>query len=239
MTQCWNCHREQVPDGECWVCSQGGQSNRASFSDFAMVQPKNFFEEDNFPGVQPEPPQPVHEKATPSYLTPYTGRSARHSIDTLEYQKSIHPKSFIETGSTTGRRYVSRNHEFDFRNDGGPVVSFISTTGTSRFGSSESLDSDQPFGAIEIVRAEKLPRSKDQTLEEAPMIKKPPNPAAIDVRGWRRGLLVASVLFGLFLGFLDTTIVAVALPSIADDFDDYGLSTWVVTAYLLTYMGSS
>ena len=41
----------------------------------------------------------------------------------------------------------------------------------------------------------------------------------------------------MFLGFLDTTIVSVALPSIAGDFDNFSLSTWVVTAYLLTYMG--
>lgn len=66
---------------------------------------------------------------------------------------------------------------------------------------------------------------------------KPPNPATIDVQGWRRILLVACTLCGLFLGFLDTTIISVALPTIADDFNDFANSTWVVTSYLLTYMG--
>lgn len=66
---------------------------------------------------------------------------------------------------------------------------------------------------------------------------KPPNPATIEVAGWRRIALVGAALSGLFLGFLDTTIVSVALPTIANDFDDFAHSTWVVTAYLLSYMG--
>lgn len=72
--------------------------------------------------------------------------------------------------------------------------------------------------------------------EEPPKENEPPS-ARIHVKGWRQPLLVFSVLFGLFLGFLDTTIVSVALPSIAGDFNDFSRSTWVVTAYLLTYMG--
>lgn len=43
-------------------------------------------------------------------------------------------------------------------------------------------------------------------------------------------------MIGLFLSFLDTTIVAVALTTIADQFDEFDRSTWVITAYLLTYM---
>ena len=53
---------------------------------------------------------------------------------------------------------------------------------------------------------------------------------------WRRILLLFSLFMGLFLSFLDSTIVSVALATIASQFDDYARSTWVVTAYLLTYM---
>lgn len=65
----------------------------------------------------------------------------------------------------------------------------------------------------------------------------PPKSNAIDVQGWRRVVLVATVLMGLFLGFLDTTIVSVALPSIANQFQNFSDSSWVVSSYLLTYMG--
>lgn len=65
----------------------------------------------------------------------------------------------------------------------------------------------------------------------------PRSPMAIDVQGWRQWALVGTALSGLFLGFLDTTIISVALPTISDQFEAYGLSNWVVTSYLLTYMG--
>jgi len=54
--------------------------------------------------------------------------------------------------------------------------------------------------------------------------------------GWRLKTALASVYVGLFLSFIDTTIVAVAIPTIATEFDDFARSTWLVTAYLLTYM---
>lgn len=55
--------------------------------------------------------------------------------------------------------------------------------------------------------------------------------------GWRLNVLVAASFAGFFLSLLDTTIVAVALPSIADQFADFERSTWVINAYLITYMG--
>ena len=54
--------------------------------------------------------------------------------------------------------------------------------------------------------------------------------------GWRQHCIIASVFMGLFLSFLDTTIVAVALPTISDQFGGFARSSWVITAYLLTYM---
>ena len=62
------------------------------------------------------------------------------------------------------------------------------------------------------------------------------SPEQIDVSGWRRILLLTAVFVGLFLSFLDTTIVSVALVAIANQFEDFEHSTWVLTAYLLTYM---
>ena len=59
---------------------------------------------------------------------------------------------------------------------------------------------------------------------------------SIQLEGWRRIVLLMSLFIGLFLSFLDSTIVSVALATIADRFDDFDHSTWVVTAYLLTYM---
>ena len=133
--------------------------------------------------------------------------------------------------STASQRYASSICDFDFTSDGGPVVSVVRTSGMG-YSSTDQINPD--FGSIEIIPRESLPpREKELSNETKPG----PGPAKIDVRGWRRGLLVASVLAGMFLGFLDTTIVSVALPTIASDFGDYGRSTWVVTAYLLTYMG--
>lgn len=54
--------------------------------------------------------------------------------------------------------------------------------------------------------------------------------------GWRFAAVLTSLFTGHFLGMLDTTIVAVALTTIATQFDDFSRSTWVVSAYLLTYM---
>lgn len=54
--------------------------------------------------------------------------------------------------------------------------------------------------------------------------------------GWRFTTVVAALFTGLFLAMLDTTIVAVALTTIASQFEDFSRATWVVSAYLLTYM---
>jgi len=58
----------------------------------------------------------------------------------------------------------------------------------------------------------------------------------VQLEGWRRIFVLIAVFIGLFLAVLDSTIVSVALATIADDFDDFNNATWVITAYLLTYM---
>ncbi|KAK1596879.1 major facilitator superfamily transporter [Colletotrichum navitas] len=50
-------------------------------------------------------------------------------------------------------------------------------------------------------------------------------------------LIVTSLLLGLFLATLDTSIIATSLITISEEFNDYGNAPWVLLAYLLTYMG--
>ena len=46
--------------------------------------------------------------------------------------------------------------------------------------------------------------------------------------------ILFAILLGLFLGALDQTIVAVALPTIVTDLGGQSLLTWTITIYLLT-----
>lgn len=50
-------------------------------------------------------------------------------------------------------------------------------------------------------------------------------------------LVTSSLLLGLMLSIMDTSIVATSLVVIGKDFDDFIHVTWVVLAYLLTYTG--
>ncbi|MCJ1306888.1 hypothetical protein MMC25_000532 [Agyrium rufum] len=57
------------------------------------------------------------------------------------------------------------------------------------------------------------------------------------LHGWRLGLLFSVLAFCLFLSTLELTIVSTALVSISNDLHGFQESSWVVTAYLLTYAG--
>ena len=46
--------------------------------------------------------------------------------------------------------------------------------------------------------------------------------------------IVLGIMLAMFLGALDQTIVATALPTIGRHFSNLGDLSWVVTAYLLT-----
>ena len=46
--------------------------------------------------------------------------------------------------------------------------------------------------------------------------------------------IIVGLMLAMFLGALDQTIVATALPTIGRHFGDLGDLSWVVTAYLLT-----
>ena len=45
------------------------------------------------------------------------------------------------------------------------------------------------------------------------------------------------VLFCLFLGAMDSSIIATALVSIGHHFNDFVTLQWLVLSYLLTYLG--
>ncbi|KAF9261004.1 MFS general substrate transporter [Marasmius fiardii PR-910] len=60
-------------------------------------------------------------------------------------------------------------------------------------------------------------------------------PEKYHIHGHKRYLVAAGLALILFISALDSTIVAVALPTIGSDFNDYQQSSWLVTAYLLTY----
>jgi MFS family permease len=42
---------------------------------------------------------------------------------------------------------------------------------------------------------------------------------------------------GMLISCIDTSIVSTSLVKISEDFKDYADASWVVLAYLLTYMG--
>lgn len=79
------------------------------------------------------------------------------------------------------------------------------------------------------------PASTDQASIQPPSTQSD-TPQTTQLEGRRRIFVLVSVFIGLFLSFLDTTIVSVALATIANQFHDFSRATWVVTSYLLTYM---
>ena len=62
----------------------------------------------------------------------------------------------------------------------------------------------------------------------------PSTPATNPLTSGEVRLIVWSALTAMFLSVLDQTIVATSLPSIAADFGDFSLISWVITAYLLS-----
>ncbi len=62
----------------------------------------------------------------------------------------------------------------------------------------------------------------------------PPDSAPLEIDARARRLIVVGAMLALFLGALDATIVATAVPSIVGDLGGIDLLAWVFTAYLLT-----
>ncbi|KAG7085523.1 hypothetical protein E1B28_003083 [Marasmius oreades] len=61
------------------------------------------------------------------------------------------------------------------------------------------------------------------------------SPEQYHIHGHKRYLVAVGLALVLFISALDSTIVAVALPTIGSDLDDFQKTSWLVTAYLLTY----
>lgn len=55
------------------------------------------------------------------------------------------------------------------------------------------------------------------------------------IHGHKRTIVLIGLGLVLFISVLDSTIVSVALPVIGADFNDYTETSWIVTAYLITY----
>lgn len=50
---------------------------------------------------------------------------------------------------------------------------------------------------------------------------------------------MSSLCFGLVLSVMDSSVIATALVTIGNDFNDFMRIQWVVLAYLLTYLGNT
>ncbi|KAK8867744.1 MFS general substrate transporter [Apiospora arundinis] len=57
------------------------------------------------------------------------------------------------------------------------------------------------------------------------------------LKGWRFWVTTACLLCGLFLSGLESSIIATALVSISEAFQDSQRSNWIVTSYFITYTG--
>jgi hypothetical protein len=55
--------------------------------------------------------------------------------------------------------------------------------------------------------------------------------------GWRFYIVAIVLELALFLVNFEITIVSTALVSISNDLNDFARTSWVVTAYLITYTG--
>src|SRR5689334_6793591 len=75
-------------------------------------------------------------------------------------------------------------------------------------------------------------KAQEPKVRSAKPTSKPSEPKALthlEIRG-----IIFGIMLAMFLGALDQTIVATALPTIGRHFGDLEQLSWVVTAYLLT-----
>ncbi|KAK0625390.1 putative multidrug resistance protein fnx1 [Bombardia bombarda] len=56
------------------------------------------------------------------------------------------------------------------------------------------------------------------------------------VTGWREHAILTGIVLGLLFIHLEVTIVATSLVAITDDLGGFGQSSWIFTAYLITYI---
>ena len=85
-----------------------------------------------------------------------------------------------------------------------------------------------------IKRAMDAKTPSHKTAKHKPPAKPASKPAARALSHPEVRAIVLGIMLAMFLGALDQTIVATALPTIGRNFGDLGDLSWVVTAYLLT-----
>ena len=156
---CWYCLEES--DKQCWVCG--------SKQDETMVDRENpSSRRSSVSKVESKVEHPTGdfdfalERPAPTYLAPYTSSSGRQSEENIENQRPVRPKSFTGVSNRSAHddpppiitpRYASDLCDFDFTDDGGPIISFIRSSGVSSY--PRSVDDSPRFGSIEIVRSNK------------------------------------------------------------------------------------
>ena len=151
---CWYCRSGGADDKQCWVC--GGQESETTAEREKVPSGRSSIS-------QVEKPLGdfdfALERPPPTYLAPYTKSSATQSEDNIENQKPVRPKSFTGTSNRSTHddpppivapRYPSDVCDFDFTDEGGPIISFIRSSGQSNY--PRSMDDSPRFGSIEIVR---------------------------------------------------------------------------------------
>jgi MFS family permease len=112
-----------------------------------------------------------------------------------------------------------------------PIVRAVSPRPTATTDSPQihPIENDQALFDIDLLAEEARAHEMVASLSDTQQRK-------LDLKGWRLIVIMLSIFMGLFLSFLDTSIVAVALATIASKFGAFENSSWVFTTYLLTYM---
>lgn len=79
-----------------------------------------------------------------------------------------------------------------------------------------------------------LPHSNSETTLSQQSMAPSINLQAAYLHGWRLAIVISSLCFGTLLVAIDTTIIAVVVPSISTDFQAFNDIQWYGSAYLLT-----
>lgn len=152
---CWLC-RDGENESHCWLC-EGEKTETMAESENATPRRSSSSNVEDFDN--PDGIGLAIERPAPTYLTPYTENSAMQSTEDIENSKPVRPKSFGGGSSRSAPpgdtpiftpRYESDVCEFDYRDEGGPIVSFIRSSGVS--GKPRSAEDSPRYGSIEIVR---------------------------------------------------------------------------------------
>lgn len=164
---CWYCRGEEN-DENCFMCqvnqgdtpieqenaALGHASGRASGRVSGRTSGRSSFTQVERPTADFDS---MPERPAATYLAPYTSKVVE-SDDDISNEKPVRPKSFTGTSRSAHDdapyvvtpRYPSDTCDFDFTDEGGPIISFIRSSGIS--GHPRDASDSPRFGSIEIVR---------------------------------------------------------------------------------------